>query len=99
MKARILDLTGKYYGTEVEVITDSGRSAYLKVWVNCGKPSDREIASWGYTREDWDANIEIDNGWGGKEKIQDADYLSDSHYECEESLMIAQKIVEALSDD
>jgi len=98
MKATIRPLKGKYYGTEIDIVTDSGNEALLTVWVACGSPSDREIESWGHTRADWEANLEIDDGWGGKKRIQSADYLCDSHYECEESLMIAKKIVKALSD-
>ena len=98
MKAIIRPIEGKYYGTEIDIQTDSGREAHLRVWVACGEPSIRELQERGFTKDDWENNVDIDDGWGGKEKIRNAGFLCDSHYECKESLEIAQKIVSAIND-
>lgn len=98
MKAHIRDLQGKYYGTIVVFEADNGEESSLKIWVYGKEPSNREIESWGYTKKDWDENIEIDDGWMGTVKIREADCLCDGHFESKESLKIAQIIVKALNE-
>lgn len=96
MKATIRPLEGKYYGTLIDIITDTGDDTTIVVWIPSGDPSRREFESWGYTEQDWKNNIEVDDGWGGKVGIR-SEYLCDNHYESTQSLAIAEKIVEALT--
>ena len=48
MKAKLLPLSGKYYGTEIEVISDNGFEYVIKLWNSANfRPSPRELARWG----------------------------------------------------
>lgn len=60
-----------------------------------GEPSDRELANWGHTREEWDSNAVVDGG-EGPAPIRSLDLISDDHYESQESYRVALAIVEAL---
>lgn len=96
MDAKILPLYGKYYGTHVKIESGPASGHLINVWVPTGEPSERELDSWGTTRADWDNNVIVDDGWGGKAPIKSLGYLCDGHYESELSLRIANAIVEAL---
>lgn len=95
----IRPLKGKYYGTEIDIVTKCGNTTTIKVWICNGIPSDRELALAGLTMADWENDKEIDDGWGGKIGCRTVgDIVCDNHYESELSLRIAQRIAEALND-
>ena len=94
MKVELEPLEGKYYGTIIN--TEHG---HIEIWFHGDFiPSDRELASCGFTRKDWDENILIDDGWGGKEKIRSSDLIDSGHYENQITYRTALKIVDALKD-
>ena len=84
MKAKILPLKGKYYGTliEYESITPySDNTHELVVWdMGDFTPSKRQLEDWGYSLEE----------------AKEDDMMSDSHYESSRGYMIAEAIVKAL---
>jgi hypothetical protein len=96
MLAELLPLTGKYYGTQIVIKDGPAQGRHIELWFSTGEPSEREIESWGHTQSQWDNNIEIDEGWGGKAKIQSCDFMCDPHYECKETYRVALAIIEAL---
>ena len=96
MESRIEPLKGKYYGTHITVLDGPAKGHSIQLWFTSGEPSKREIESWGYTQEDWDKNIIINDGWGGNQPIKSCDFICDSHYECKETYRAAEAIVEAL---
>lgn len=98
MKAELMPLDGKYYGTEIKLTFDDGHEETIKLW-DSGSfvPSDRELNEWGYTREQWDNNEEVNDGWGGTMRIRSADITCDGHFESRETLARAQEIVRLLS--
>lgn len=97
IKARLLDLEGKYYGTKIE-ISILGYKYVITLWNNTNdhNPSDRELAKNGYTRKQWEMNSLVKDGWGGKIPIREVDIVCDSHYECRRTYELAKYIVGAL---
>lgn len=98
MKAELMPLNGKYYGTRIKLTFDCGHEETIELWDSGSLvPSDRELAEWGYTRKQWDSNEEVDDGWGGVMPIRSADITCDGHFESVETLARAQEIVKLLS--
>lgn len=54
IKARLLPLGNKYYGTEIELTVDNQVRTF-KVWLGWGKPSKRELELNGTTIDDDEA--------------------------------------------
>jgi len=99
MKAKLMPLKGKYYGTEIEIHFEDGEDKEVfKLW-NTGnfEPSIRELEAYGYTQEQWNNNEEVDNGWGGKTKIQEMDLTCDSHFESKLTYERALKIIDKIN--
>lgn len=97
MEAKLMPLSGKHYGSEIE-ITDGEISTTVKIWCNADYvPSDRELRECGATREDWDNNTEVDDGWGGKTPIRSSDIVCDGHFESKWQHELCLKIVAALN--
>lgn len=86
MKATILPLKGKYYGTKIKVTDLAGHSRYadsdtiLAVWVYSGEPSVRQREEWG-------------------DDADDSDMMCDNHFESALSYDIALRIAAALTDE
>jgi len=97
MKAYIEELSGKYYGTEITVDFEDGSETTFRIWNSNGNPSDRELATWGHTRRQWEENELVDNGWDGKSRIRSLDLLSDSHYEDQRTYELAKLIVDSIN--
>jgi len=98
MKAELLPLKGKYYGTRIDITDGETRIGPIDLWFSDYTPSDRELEVYGVTREQWDNNsVEIDDGWGGKCKVRDADLFPDSHHETVKTLEVARIIVDAIN--
>ena len=95
MKAEILPLSGKYYGTEIKV-SDGQHEHHFKLWSNASfEPSDRELGDI-CTIEQWRRDEEIDNGgevWTAKDFID----VGDGHFESRETYKLAQIITEAIN--
>lgn len=88
--AEILPSERKYYGTEIQLTTEDGRTAQFNVWVN-------GISD--YTPSEREYDIEED----GKFYVHDTETddrweyeISDDHFESQTAYKICQKIVEAL---
>jgi hypothetical protein len=105
MKARILPLEGKYYGTEIEIDIEKSfpeNIVVFKLW-NCGnyEPSDRELQEHNITRREWDADklmLPREDGWGGKtDKPRDVYEICDSHFESQDTYELAQIICNAIN--
>jgi hypothetical protein len=105
MRAKILPLEGKYYGTEIEIDMEKNHpnnDTLIKVWY-CGnyEPSDRELAAEKITRKEWDNNkLETprDNGWGDKtDKAREVFEICDSHFESQDCYELAQMICNSIN--
>lgn len=81
MKAEVLPLDGKYYGTEVLIYTDDGSKWLTTIWVGRGKPSRREYEQC--------TECECDG--------KSCDMIDYSHYESEDSLRLAEIFSEAVN--
>jgi hypothetical protein len=97
MRAKLLPLKGKYYGTEIE-IEYKGEVIKISLWKTKGKPSERELQKSGYTKKQWDDNVHVDDGWGGKTSIRNI-VTCDTHHESQYTYELAQEIVSRLTDD
>lgn len=106
MKAKLLPLDGKYYGTEIKV-SDGVHTRILNVWIDptVSEPSDRELEGI-CTIEQWRANEMLDTSetviWRAEEwpdgiPAKEACEICDQHYESREGLAFAQKIVDAIN--
>ena len=98
MKIQIKPLKGKYYGTEIEVLDGTLKGMSFSIWHNTGNPSERQLEQWSLTRQQWVNDELIDNGWGGKSKISQMDFMTDSHYESQETFEFANNIVKKSLD-
>jgi hypothetical protein len=104
MKAKILPLKGKYYGTEIEVTDLPLNSPYhlpscnFKVWHSGDYlSSDRELGSRDLTREEYNNNslVECNNELiPAKEMLE----ICDSHFESQFTYELAQLIVNAINN-
>lgn len=104
IKAEILPLEGKYYGTKIEISYEPDEDGSLlpiefTVWTGSEphRPSTREIEYGGYTEEDWQNNILIDHIWGGKVNIQDLPYFHESHMETQGDYLKAKTLVDIIN--
>jgi hypothetical protein len=104
MKAEILPLGGKYYGTKIKV--RDGKYEYrFKLWniASC-EPSDRELEGI-CTIEQWRANERIvdedcDDSWYPSGiPAQELCDVGDGHFESRETYAAAIKIVNAINEN
>ena len=96
MRAIIHRSTGKHYGTRIE-IQDGATSFSFDVWVPQGRPCDDELKEMFDIRgEDWEANVEVPDGWGGFVPVQ-TDWPCDSHYESQGEFDLCRKIANAIN--
>jgi hypothetical protein len=98
MKVRIKPLDGKYYETVIAGDVD-GKEFCIQINSTDREPSGRELALVGIARSDWDANVLVDDGWGGKVPVQQSESVIDpgGHYERRLTHEIACKIIAVLS--
>lgn len=98
--AKLKPLLGKYYGTEIEVVSSDNVKATIKIWDSGDyTPSNRYLESYGYTEEQWKNNVLVYDGWNGKAPIRSLDLVCDSHFESKQSYDLAVEIVNRLNDD
>lgn len=99
MKAKLLPLEGKYYGTKVEIdFEDEGDKEVLTLWDTTGfELSIREIEKTGYSIEEYNNNPVIEHEWFGKSRLQDLLAPSDSHFESKLTYERALAIIEKLN--
>ena len=98
MKATLLPLRGKYYGTLIE-IEDEGFKHTISLWHSGSfEPSDRELEGI-CSIEQWRNNEKINvEGWNGELLYaREAYEISDDHFESRETHALALKIVEKLN--
>ena len=97
MKAKMLPLSGKYYGTRIEIRYGLSTQV-ITLWDNGNfKPSIRQIERLGYTKEQYDNNELVDDGWSGKCTVKEAMGICDSHFESETTYEFARQIVKKLN--
>ena len=89
-------INGKYYETRISG-TANGKAFWISICSDDREPSDRELEEYGITRSDWNNNVEVDDGWGGRCPVKSSELMdSGGHYERQLTLEIARKILEAL---
>lgn len=97
VKAELIDLGGKYYGTEIALsYGQPGNVEYdtggMSVWFGGNhKPSKREVAGYVWRNNRWEQWDTFTNEWYPYE-------VNDSHYETQTSLEIAEVIVAAINN-
>ena len=97
MKAELLPLDGKHYGSIIR-ITDGSFTTEITVWHNADfTPSVRELESWGYTEDDWEKNRNVDDGFGGKSPVRSLDITSDGHFESAWQYNLCRRIIDAIN--
>jgi hypothetical protein len=98
MKAKIMPLRGKYYGTEIKIFDEDGTDE-IKLW-DSGDfiPSERELKACGLTLKQWVDNEEValDDG-KTLAKAKDILEICDSHFESDLTYKRALKIVTAIN--
>ena len=98
MKAKILPLKGKYYGTIISITDHAGKVHEIKFWDNGDfTPSDRELERHGFTREQWQENVLVESGWGIREPVQQVLEICDSHFESQKTYKLCLQIVDAIN--
>jgi hypothetical protein len=99
MKATLLPLKGKYYGTEIQVkFQDAGEAQEIRLWDSTGfEPSTRQLEKHGYTQVQWDNNEEVNDGHGGLINIKLLDIVTDSHFESKITYQRALELVEKIN--
>ena len=100
MKAKLRPLRGKYYGTEIEIDFEDGSDIeVIKFWNTDGfEPSIRELNKQFITQEQWDNNVIVDDGWGGKINVRELDLMYDSHFESKLTYERALKVIEVINN-
>lgn len=99
MKARLLDLKGKYYGTKIELydeVTDETIDT-ICLWIsssyeNGSDPSDRELVEYSITRQQFDDNVLYDGS-----PVQGELFCCDQHYETQGTYTTALNIIKAIN--
>lgn len=94
MKATLLPLRGKYYGTLIEI--EDGFKYTISLWHSGSfEPSDRELE--GITIEQWRNNEEVNLAGYGYIPAKEIVEICDEHFESRETYALALKIVEKLN--
>ena len=89
MKATILPLHGKYYGTKIRVIDDDNNISVIIVWnQEDDEPSDRELRG-RCTIEEWRKNYFF---------VESID-LDSGHFESRDTLGFAEEIMNAINSN
>jgi hypothetical protein len=97
MEARMKPLTGKHYGTEIQVI-DGDIETVINVWCSPDRtPSSRELALHGLTQQQWHDNVLISDGFGGMVSVQSSDIIDYSHFESEWQYALCERIARAIN--
>lgn len=99
MKAKLIPLNGKYYGTKIEIdFDDKGQIETLLVWETSNyNPSIRQLYKMGYTKKQWDNNEFVKDGYGGLIPIRELGIINDNHFENELSYERSLKIVNLIN--
>jgi len=96
--AKILPLDSKYYGTKIEIIFPNGDKTEFDIWYSGSyTPSERYLEKCGYTKQQYENNELVDDGWGNKSPIREMDLVCDSPFESEETYSLAKFIVDAIN--
>ncbi len=104
MKARLLPLKGKYYGTEIEIIDDEGFEYVIRLWNSVNyEPSDRELDGI-CTIQQWRNNEflpEVIDGWTGEKGVhaKEAVEICDSHFESRNTYKLAKRLTELINNE
>ena len=101
VSAELLPLKGKYYATKILLKTQDDKTDIFEInFRDDHSPSPREIEKLGYSYDDYVNNIFV-RDWFGEDlaKLQDVtnQHFCDSHYETNQTFLIAQYIVNVLN--
>lgn len=97
MEARIKPLTGKHYGTEIQVV-DGDIQTVITVWCSADRtPSSRELALHGLTQQQWHDNVLIPDGFGVMVPVRSSDVIDCSHFESEWQYALCERIARAIN--
>lgn len=96
MKAYIEPARLKHYGTDIKIIHPTGRELTINVWCPIGAPSQQELDDYGISVEEWENNIEVPDGWGGVEPVQDL-FPCDTHYQSKFEADLVDVLVAAIN--
>jgi len=94
MKARLRELKGKYYGTEVEIFDDNDVSVGVaQIWLSPNTDDDYAMSE----REVEHARVVLEMPTESLEELR-AEWVCDSHYENRLSYTVAQKLIAAINE-
>lgn len=101
MRAELIPLDGKYYGTEIRLdFEDGGKEEFIILWESGDNNlSEREIEQNGFTKEQYHNNELVDDGHGKKIRIQLLLQPDDIHFESEKTYRRALQIIEKLNSN
>ena len=99
MRATLLPLKGKYYGTKILVEFDNGISEEIVLWNNGSfTPSDRELEYCEITRYQYDNNLIVDHdNFYGDVPAREACEVYDSHFESQETYENALELIRVIN--
>lgn len=105
MKAKLLPLEGKYYGSTIEIDMERNypdNILHIEVWYNGNyEPSERELAKYDVSQEEWDLDkLREPRDYGLYGIIKSAKELldiCDSHFESKETYELCNKIIHFLN--
>ena len=103
MKAELLPLSGKYYGTKIRVVDDDGFGFEIKLW-NSGnfEPSDRELDGV-CTIGEWRNNkiLPLVNSWTGEIGVSAKEVIEicDSHFESRVTHRMVVNLVDKINQN
>lgn len=106
MEAEIDPLDGKYYGTKVNITTETkGEAGFLKLWrtIPGYTPSDRELERRGVTREEYNNNEVVGEYPAGviseeAEPMRAREIICDDHFESQPDYKLAKYLVSAINN-
>lgn len=98
MKAELLELSGKYYGTEVQITTDSGYEYVIKLWNNGGCEPSARVLNGICTIDEWRDNATLTIDYE-EIKAKDVVEICDSHFESQDTYLLARKMIDLINDE
>jgi len=97
IKAKLEPLEGKYYGTKI-ILDFEGYEEEIILQDNADfTPSEREFNRDGFSKKEYEENILVEDGWGGKQPIQELLAPCDSHFESQTTYERALELVKKIN--
>ena len=97
IRAKLKPLKGKYYGTKI-TLDFGGYEEEIELWDSAYFiPSERELNRDGFSKKEYEENIFVEDGWGGKQSIQELLAPCDSHFESQTTYERAIEIIKRIN--